>query len=156
MFSISKLARAFIYAAITYGTGYYTVIHGPIELTTIALFWAGMLYFACIQHDDKIVRSWVWVKGRLWVQWHRWNSLPCPYCGASDFSERKEVIEWGWGTMEYEEYCLKCGGTTNYWAYGYFEYPKTRTEYIKWWWNMKVLSRFRRLRKISKLPVTRK
>lgn len=57
----------------------------------------------------------------------QWNKLPCPLCGSKKVvSKTTEVIQ---GTAaEAVIYCARCGHPINYWAYGYYQFPRTKME----------------------------
>jgi hypothetical protein len=64
-----------------------------------------------------------------------WNIRPCPNCGCRETDEIvKDMIDYH--VCETEIICANCKHTVNYWAYGNYEEPVTRTEYIKYWWHV--------------------
>jgi len=44
--------------------------------------------------------------------------LKCPYCGSKEFDTRNEIFQAPHGTIEFEQYCVRCNKKIGYWAYG--------------------------------------
>lgn len=63
----------------------------------------------------------------------KWNDIldSCPKCRASTKERITDSIDYT--TCEAEVYCPNCKIQVNYWAYGNFEGPTTRTEAVHCW-----------------------
>ena len=56
------------------------------------------------------------------------NHIPCK-CGSKKTKSVGKCQMEPYGPFcEYEIVCEKCGDSINYWAYGFYQYPITRTE----------------------------
>lgn len=77
--------------------------------------------------------------------WRRFNRLRCPKCGGEEVvSATKETVANV--VCECEETCRDCGTFRNYWAYGFYQYPETKTELICWHlrsWKASIQNKFR-------------
>ena len=85
----------------------------------------------------------------------RWNLLGCPECGCKETeSHVMDTIQHIACEVEYT--CAKCGSHVNYWAYGHFMEPTTKTETLRYrldYWKWRVVSRVTTLRrKILRKP----
>jgi len=73
-----------------------------------------------------------------WLKWNfnKWNKKKCPKCRCNKI--RLETKAWV-GSFVAEEaiYCMKCGTPVNYWAYGHYQFPETKTKYIRFIWEKK-------------------
>ena len=64
------------------------------------------------------------------------NFIPCSRCGCCETVIANQVLLDSYGPVcEYEVCCAKCNALVNYWAYGYYQFPFTRTEQLSNWWH---------------------
>lgn len=61
------------------------------------------------------------------------NFIPCR-CGCRETKVTGQVLMDTYGPVcEYEVRCVNCNEIVNYWAYGYYQFPFTRTEQFSNW-----------------------
>lgn len=73
------------------------------------------------------------------IKWfNTWNDYSkCPKCKSKNQEDINVDRLDGYGStiLEYDIVCTDCGQYLNHYAYGYLDYPETKTGYIKWLWN---------------------
>lgn len=77
------------------------------------------------------------MKQKLIKWFNTWNDYSkCPKCKSKKQKDINVDRLDGYGStiLEYDVVCADCGQFLNHYAYGYFEVPDTKIDYIKWIW----------------------